>query len=185
MALVVKNLPANAGDIERWIRSLGWKELLEEGMATHSNILAWRIPWKEEPGGLHSIGSQRVRLNWSNLVYIRIAFNPEGVLFHGLAFCNFCLVRYHQKICRSEINLPLISEMVFEHWTFNSQKTTVRSNFGNVWKFCAPLLWPCASFWMNGFFLLVIDKGEEKNINPINIIPCVPKHGFNSLLLSH
>ena len=44
----------------------GWKDLLEEGMATHSSILAWRIPWTEEPGGLQSIGSQRVRDNWSN-----------------------------------------------------------------------------------------------------------------------
>ena len=39
---------------------LGWEDLLKEGMATHSNILAWRIPWTEEPGGLQSMGSQRV-----------------------------------------------------------------------------------------------------------------------------
>ena len=57
---VVKNLPANAGDI-RDIRSLGQKDPLEEDMATHSSNLAWRIPWTEEPGGLQSIGSQRVR----------------------------------------------------------------------------------------------------------------------------
>ena len=40
--------------------SLGWKDLLEEEMATHASILAWEIPWTEEPGGLWSIGSQRV-----------------------------------------------------------------------------------------------------------------------------
>ena len=40
---------------------LGWEDLLEEGIATHTSILAWRIPWTEEPGGLQSIGSQRVR----------------------------------------------------------------------------------------------------------------------------
>ena len=61
MVLVVKNLPANAGDIrrhgfDRWVM----KSPLEEGMATHSSILAWRIPWTEEPGGLRSTGSQRV-----------------------------------------------------------------------------------------------------------------------------
>ena len=44
MAPVVKNLPANAGDIETWVQSLGWEDPLEEGMATHSSILAWRIP---------------------------------------------------------------------------------------------------------------------------------------------
>jgi len=42
------------------VRFLGWKDPLEEGMATHSSILAWRIPWREEPGGLQSIGLQRV-----------------------------------------------------------------------------------------------------------------------------
>ena len=43
------------------VRSLGWEDPLEEGMATHSSILGWRIPWTEEPSGLWSIGSQRVR----------------------------------------------------------------------------------------------------------------------------
>ena len=43
------------------VGDLGWDDPLEEGMATHSSILAWRIPWTEEPGGLQSIGSQRVR----------------------------------------------------------------------------------------------------------------------------
>ena len=46
---------------ETQVRSLGWEDPLEEGMATHSSILAWRVPWIEEPGGLQSMGSQRVR----------------------------------------------------------------------------------------------------------------------------
>ena len=45
---------------ETWVPSLGWEDLLEKGMATHSSILAWRIPWTEEPGGLESMGLQRV-----------------------------------------------------------------------------------------------------------------------------
>ena len=56
MVLVVKNPPANAGDIEMWVQSLGQKDPLEKGMATHSSILAWRIPWTEEPGRLQSTG---------------------------------------------------------------------------------------------------------------------------------
>ena len=60
VVLVVKNLPANARDIEMHFQSLGWENPLEEGMATHSSILAWSIPWKEESGGLQSIGSRRV-----------------------------------------------------------------------------------------------------------------------------
>ena len=60
MVLTVKNLPAHAGD-ERGVASVpGWEDPLEEGMATYSNILAWRIPWTEEPGGLQSVGSKRV-----------------------------------------------------------------------------------------------------------------------------
>ena len=46
---------------ETWVRSLGWEDPLEEGMATHYSILAWRIPWTEEPGGLQSMVSHRER----------------------------------------------------------------------------------------------------------------------------
>ena len=52
MALVVKNPSVNAGDIRDVGLILGWEDPLEEGMATHSGILAWTIPWTEEPGGL-------------------------------------------------------------------------------------------------------------------------------------
>ena len=62
VVLVVKNPPTNARDIKRqWVQSLGWEDPVEEGMATHSSILSWRIPWTEEPGGLQSMGLQRVR----------------------------------------------------------------------------------------------------------------------------
>ena len=57
---VVKNLPAMQ---ETHVQSLGWKDSLEEEMAAHSGILAWTIPWIEEPGGLQSMGSQRVGHN--------------------------------------------------------------------------------------------------------------------------
>ena len=57
---MVKNPPANEGNVRDAVQSLGREDPLEEGMATHSSILAWRIPWTEEPGGLQSIGSQRV-----------------------------------------------------------------------------------------------------------------------------
>ena len=53
-----KNPPAMQ---ETWVLSLGWEDPLEEEIATNSSIFAWRIPWTEEPGGLQSMGSQRVR----------------------------------------------------------------------------------------------------------------------------
>ena len=58
---MVKNLPAMW---ETWVESLGWDDSLEKGTATQSSILAWRILWKEEPGGLQSVGSQRVSHDW-------------------------------------------------------------------------------------------------------------------------
>ena len=63
VALVVKNLPANAGDTKRGGLIPGSGRSPEEGHATHSSILAWRIPWTEEPGRLQSMGSQRVGYN--------------------------------------------------------------------------------------------------------------------------
>ena len=59
MALVVKNLLVNAGDIETRVSSLGQEDPVEEKMAAHSSLLAWRIPWTEEPCGLQSTGSQK------------------------------------------------------------------------------------------------------------------------------
>ena len=64
VALVVKNLPASTRDA---VWSLGQEDSLGAGMATHSNILAWRIPWTEELDRLQSIGSHRVGYNWSGL----------------------------------------------------------------------------------------------------------------------
>ena len=58
VARTVKNLPAVQ---ETWVWSLGWEDPLEKGMATHSSVLAWRIPWTEEPDRLQFTGSQRVR----------------------------------------------------------------------------------------------------------------------------
>ena len=61
VAQMLKNLPAIQ---ETWVWPLGKEDPLEEGMASHSSILAWWIPWTEEPGGLQSMGLQRVRHDW-------------------------------------------------------------------------------------------------------------------------
>ena len=60
VAQMVKNLLAMQELQETQVQALGREDPLEKGMVTHSNILAWRIPWTEEPGGLQSMGSQRV-----------------------------------------------------------------------------------------------------------------------------
>ena len=60
---MAKNLPAMQETQETWVRSLGQEDPLEKEMATHSSILAWKILWTEEPGGLQSMGLQRVECN--------------------------------------------------------------------------------------------------------------------------
>ena len=79
MTHMVKNLPAMW---ETWVWSLGREDPLEKGMTTHSSILAWRIWWTEEPGRLHSMGSQRVRHNWvTNTLFLRLWWKSYIYLF--------------------------------------------------------------------------------------------------------
>jgi len=74
-AQMVKNPPTMP---ETWVRSLGWEDPLEEGMATHSSILAWRIPWAEETGGLQSMRSQRVGHDWvTKYTHAGLRLRPE------------------------------------------------------------------------------------------------------------
>ena len=67
VAQMVKNLPAMQNI---WVLSLGWDDPLEKEMATHSSILVWRIPWTEEPGGLQSMGLQRVGHDWATNTHL-------------------------------------------------------------------------------------------------------------------
>ena len=81
VAPMVKNPPANAGDSRDTVRSLGQENPLEEGMATHSSIFAWRIPGTEEPGGLQSMGSQ-TWLKWLSM-HAHIAPLKQGLKNEG------------------------------------------------------------------------------------------------------
>ena len=81
VAQLVKHLPAMW---ETWVWSLCWEDSLEKGKATHSNILAWRIPWTEEPGRLQSTGPQKVGHNWEISLHFR--------LFPHLAYCKYASV---------------------------------------------------------------------------------------------
>ena len=70
----VKNLPAVQ---ETWVRSPGQENPLEKEMATHSSILAWKISWTKEPGGLQSMGSQRVGHDWATNTYLLTETEPR------------------------------------------------------------------------------------------------------------
>ena len=71
VAQTVKNLLAMQ---ETQVWSLGWEDPMEKEMATHSSILSWRIPWTEEPGGLQSMGSQRVGHDWATKTFTCTSF---------------------------------------------------------------------------------------------------------------
>ena len=70
---MVKNLPAMQ---KMWVRSLGWEDPLEKETATHSSIPAWGIPWTEEPGGLQSMGSQRVGHERISNTHVQVLTGP-------------------------------------------------------------------------------------------------------------
>ena len=78
----VKNLPATR---ETWVQSLGGEDPLEEGMATYASILAWRIPWTEDPSRLQSMGSQRVRHDYVTATF---TFSPVLKLLIPQWFCE-------------------------------------------------------------------------------------------------
>ena len=86
---LAKNLPAMW---ETWILSQGWEDPLDESIATHSSILAWRIPWTEVPGGLQFMGLQRVRHLWVT----------KHIIGHGYCWPKWCRVvdrsRISQKV---------------------------------------------------------------------------------------
>ena len=82
----IKNLPAMQ-ETEVW--SLGWEDSLEKVMATHSSVLAWRIPWMEEPSRLQSTGSQRVGHNWATSLSLYCFWLP---FWHELEHLLMCLL---------------------------------------------------------------------------------------------
>ena len=88
---------------ETWVWSLGWEDPLEEGIATLSSILAWRIPWTEEPGGLQSMGLQRVRHDWSDSTHT--------------AQCQLFWLFQLLSICYQDGSLQLCSDLCWDSVT--------------------------------------------------------------------
>ena len=82
---MVKNPPALR---KAWVRSLGWEDPLEKGMAIHSSILAWRIPWTEEPGGLQSLGLQRIGHDWATKHSTQHMTELSYLIIRGLILDN-------------------------------------------------------------------------------------------------
>ena len=121
MAQAVRRLPAIW---ETWVQSLGWEHPLEKEMATHSSILAWRIPWTEEPGGLQSVGLQRVGHDW--VTSFSSKFQVYSILW--LTIVTLLYIRAPECIsCISETLYPLTS--IFPFPSCPNPLTTVKWHF--------------------------------------------------------
>ena len=125
MAHTVKNLPARP---ETLVPSLGWEDALEKEMATHSSILAWRIPCTEEPGGIQSLGSQRVGHDWAantlNLCHILdSACNQYYMVF---VFCLTYFTWYNHHL-QMALFLYFYGYVMFHFWRRQWHPTPVLS----------------------------------------------------------
>ena len=111
MAQSVKRLPAMQ---ETWVQSLGWEDPLEKEMATHSSILAWRIPWTEEPGGLQSMVSQRVRHDWVTNTFTFFLSSWVTYLIGGCIVCVSSLHSWnrHRSQSKREMSTLLMGSML-------------------------------------------------------------------------
>ena len=144
VALVMKNPTCQRRRFKRQVRSLGWENPLEKGMATHSSILAWRILRAEEPGGPQSVGSQRVRHDWNDLA------------------CTLWLVILSIFLCACWPSVCLLWKMSIQillstgHLLFSfgysfSQFQLPLLFFKEWWRLMVytnlPCLWPCLQVW--------------------------------------
>ena len=134
-AQMLKNLPAMQ---ETWIQSLGWEDPLGKGMATHSSILAWGIPWTEEPGGLPSMGLQRVGHDWvtnTNFYTLRLnmlmcmkyiyrecsekrlshvwLFVTPWTVFHQATYTTLIWKKYFVSVSQDYFDFHSVSAMTF------------------------------------------------------------------------
>ena len=106
MAQAVKNLPAIQ---ETQVQILGQEAPLEEEMATHSSMLAWKIPWTEEPGGLYSMELQRVRHNWMTNTHLHmIPYSTLTYYSMGLIYCLHIFFFFHLSVCYSDWVVSMI-----------------------------------------------------------------------------
>ena len=127
----VKNLPAMQEMQDLWVQSLGWKDPPEKGMATCSRILAWRIPWTEEPDRLRSLRSQRVGHDWVTKQTCASTITPQSEknsLLNLLAVQNLSANIGSQNQClehRHEAEFLLIRENPWAYFSHPQNKMVV------------------------------------------------------------
>ena len=133
-----------------WVQSLGWEDPLEEERATHSSIFAWKIPWTEEPGGLQSMGSQRVKHNWA----AERTAHSKHLLITDTTFLAMKQIHMdHMKVLECLSRVPLkgpfqgshyktLWVLVCAQWVVKNNNNDTRRHFGpslSEWKLALQL----------------------------------------------
>ena len=137
---MVKNLPAMP---ETQVQYLGWEYPHQEGMATHSSTLAWRIKWTEEPGGLQSMGSQRVGHDWAT--YTHTHTHTQTHTQRCFSICKWINVIHHvTKNDKNHMIIPIDAGKTFDkiHYPFMTKKMSYQSGqIGNKSQHNKKYLW--------------------------------------------
>ena len=185
VAQMVKHLPA------MWdtrVQSLGWEDLLEKDMATHSRTLAWKIPWTEEPGGLQSMGSQRVRHDWSTSLFPHVSHEERWALpKSGAGICALDSVPgglplyqgqvdhcYH--LCQG-IHVPALPELGLPPCSgCVSPIHQAPEHAGGPCHPCPPALWFCSQYYRAPELIFRATESESRSVMSKSLRP----HGLYS-----
>ena len=163
---MVKRLPAMR---ETQVQSLDWEDLLEEEMATHSSILAWRIPWTEEPGRLQSMGSQRVGHDWvTSLINYQKDTVVNQIIFQIInsrfsIWLLFFIQPDENLGVKSLLGQWLLLSLVHQNWVSFKMKI------------CC-LLYDSSKIFTNTTFFIGTDYGTKDAIKQIAVIFLTEKH---------
>ena len=141
-ALVMKNPPAKAGDMRDRFWSLSWEDPLEEGMATYSSILTWRILWTEQPGGLQSIAlqSQALLSTWESThthkrwkLSLIAVFQSSTTVEPSWHF--FPYTKFHKENCHTFLNSNFVEVILYQMqvWSTVSSLIRILSNWRKKW----------------------------------------------------
>ena len=158
MAHTVKNLPAMQ---ETWVWSLDWEDPLEKGTATHSSILAWKIPWTKEPSGLQFMGSPRVRHDWAtNTRTIQCTFKNVFLCSQSIVTCVSWLIAergdFHLSPC------PVYSSVNILYW--NKEFATVYHHIQTEYSWTG--IFRVNITWQNIFVCETFVSEKQKNLPP-------------------
>ena len=152
---MVKNLPAMQETQETQVWSLGQEDPLEKGMATLSSILAWRIPWTEEPGGLQPMGSQRVRHDWGANTYIHV--EVDGKWARQVPICSW-QPPPRRFVAYQEDGHNFLST---RQWLYSFFQERTVEDKENAFKF---FLFPGLSFQTYSIPNLAVSPGKDRTI---------------------